>query len=87
MVKWAKFIHILSLCVLSIKKLWVKIRVRGLQDAGVAHLTVGGPHGRTGPGNIFSFSHNNYPWYGLPFEGSLDSCGISKTELTSEDLC
>ena len=59
----------------------------GLQEADVAHLSVGGPDGRTGPGNIFSFSHNDYPWYGLPFEGSLDSCGISRTQRTSEDMC
>ena len=73
MVKWAKFIHILSLCVLSIKKLWVKSQDGGLQDAGVAHLTVGGPHGQTGPGNIFWFSLNDYTWYGLPFDGSPKS--------------
>ena len=57
-----------------------------LQEAAVTHPSVGGPDGQTGPGNIFSFSHNDYPWYGLPFEGSLDSCEISRTEGTSEDM-
>ena len=57
-----------------------------LQEADVAHLSVGGPDRQTGPGNIFSFSHNDYPWYGLPFEDSLDCCGISRTQRISEDM-
>ena len=62
----------------------------GLQDAVVAHLTVGGPHGRTGPGNIFWISLNDYTGYGLPFDDirSPEEClvllGASKKTC---DIC